>query len=72
MEPLKENAMRIQAEASKVAAKARDLYSASRKVTRNGAKEAKSFIHARPVLSVFLGVGAGFLLARIFGSGDSD
>ena len=63
--------MRIQAEASKVAEKARDLYSASRKVTRNGAKEANSFIHARPVLSLFLGVGAGYVLARLFSSRDS-
>ncbi len=64
--------MRIQAEASKVADKARDLYSASRKITRNGAKEANSFIHARPVLSVFLGVGAGFVLAHLFGFRNSD
>ena len=64
--------MRIQAEASKVAHKARDLYSASRKITRNGAKEANSFIHARPVASVLLGIAAGFVLGHLFGLRSSD
>jgi len=64
--------MRIQAEASKVADKARDLYSASRKITRNGAKEANSFIHARPMLSVILGIGAGFVVGHLFGTRNSD
>lgn len=33
-----------------------------------GALRARNFIHARPVLCTFVGMGAGFVLARAFGS----
>ena len=42
--------------------KAHDLYSSSRALARNGAARANTFIHESPLLSAFLGVGAGFLI----------
>jgi ElaB/YqjD/DUF883 family membrane-anchored ribosome-binding protein len=42
--------------------KAQDLYSNSRQLAKDGASRAKTFIHESPVLSAFLGAGAGFLI----------
>jgi hypothetical protein len=53
-----------------VADKAQDLYSATRKVARQGSREANSFIHRSPVLSTLIGFGAGFLLSLLFRSRD--
>jgi hypothetical protein len=41
---------------------ARDVYADSRDAARNGASRAKSFIHQRPLLSTFLGLGLGALI----------
>ena len=53
---------------SGVAEKAQDLFSASRKIARQGRREANSFIHENPVLSSLIGFGAGYLLSLIFRS----
>jgi ElaB/YqjD/DUF883 family membrane-anchored ribosome-binding protein len=42
--------------------KAQGLYSNSRDLARDGASRASTFIHESPVLSAFLGAGAGFLI----------
>jgi ElaB/YqjD/DUF883 family membrane-anchored ribosome-binding protein len=47
---------------SHILEKAQDLYSNSRELAKDGASRAKSFIHESPVLSAFLGAGAGFLI----------
>ena len=62
--------MRNHTNGRQVAEKAQDLYAASRKMARESSAQAKSFIHAKPVLSTLLGVGAGFLLALLFRSRD--
>ena len=59
---LKGKTMRRTHNGSRILEKAQDLYSNSRDVARDGASRANSFIHESPVLSAFLGVGAGFLI----------
>ena len=54
--------MRRNHSGAQVLEKAQDLYSNSRDLARDGASRAKTFIHESPVLSAFLGVGAGFLI----------
>jgi len=56
--------MNNRATTPKVLRKARDLYSDSREVARNGATRAKSFIHRRPILSVLMGMGLGVLIGH--------
>ena len=48
--------------ATKTLRKARELYSDSREVARNGASRAKSFIHRRPILTTLMGMGLGVLI----------
>ena len=43
--------------------RAEELYSTSRKLARRGSSRAKSFVRERPLLAMFLGVGAGAFLA---------
>jgi len=49
---------------AKVLRTARDLVADTRDVARNGASQAKSFIHQRPVLSILLGLGLGVLIGH--------
>ncbi len=62
--------MRMNFNANDVADKAQDLYKASRKMARKGTSEANSFINEKPLLSVALGFGAGYLLSWVFRSRD--
>lgn len=48
------------------AEKVRGVYALAR--LGMGAFRVRQFIHRKPVLSAFLGMGTGFLLARAFGS----
>jgi len=54
--------MRKHRNGTQILEKAQDLYSNSREMAKDGADRAKTFIHESPVLSTFLGVGAGFLI----------
>jgi hypothetical protein len=49
---------------AKALRRARDLYTDSRDIARNGASQAKSFIHQRPVLSTLLALGLGALIGH--------
>jgi len=62
--------MRNHSNGAKVAEKAKELYSSSRKVATHEIGRANSFIHKNPVKSALLGVGLGFLLASLFRSRD--
>jgi len=59
---LKGTTMRRNHSGNQILEKAQDLYSNSREFAKDGATRANSFIHGSPVLSAFLGVGAGFLM----------
>ncbi|HVR85310.1 MAG TPA: hypothetical protein VMU54_13420 [Planctomycetota bacterium] len=54
--------MRRNHSGSQILEKAQDLYSNSRELAKGGASRARTFIHESPVLSAFLGAGAGFLI----------
>ncbi len=43
---------------------ARDLYIGSRDLARNGASQARKFIHPSPALSPLLGLGLGALIGH--------
>jgi hypothetical protein len=62
--------MRHHPNGSKVADKAKELYSSSRRLAEDEIERAGTFIHKNPVTSALLGVGLGFLLASIFRSRD--
>jgi ElaB/YqjD/DUF883 family membrane-anchored ribosome-binding protein len=55
---------------TKALRKARDLFDDSREAARDGASQAKSFIHHRPLLSTFLGLGVGILIGHWIRSRD--
>jgi len=62
--------MKNHSNGAKVAERARELYSSSRKVATQELDRANSFIHENPVKSALLGFGLGFLLASLFRSRD--
>lgn len=51
--------------AVKALRRARDLYADSRDFAKNGAVQANSFIHRKPVLSTILGLGVGLLIGHL-------
>lgn len=55
---------------ARVMEKAKDLYEDSRKRAVEGLEEANTFIHRKPVMSVLIGVGVGFVLSSLFRSRD--
>lgn len=60
--------MRRQTDGNVIVRKARNIYSASRKLVRQGSSGISSFIHGQPALSILTGVAAGFALAMAFRS----
>jgi len=54
--------MRRNHSSSRIMEKAQDLVSNSRQLAKDGASRANTFIHESPMLSAWLGVGAGFLI----------
>ncbi|HLY74358.1 MAG TPA: hypothetical protein VKU80_09590 [Planctomycetota bacterium] len=62
--------MKNRSDGSKIADRARELYTSSRKVAAEEIDRAHGFIHANPVKSALVGVGLGFLLASLFRSRD--
>lgn len=62
--------MRRHRNGAQILEKAQDFYSNSREMARDGADRAKTFIHESPVLSTFLGVGAGFLIGMLLRRND--
>jgi len=62
--------MRNHSNGAKVADRAKQLYSSSRRAAVEEIDRANSFIHENPVKSALLGVGLGFLLASLFRSRD--
>jgi hypothetical protein len=53
-----------------VADRARHFYEDSMESAERGASKAKTFIHKRPILSAFLGLGIGFLFGHLTRSSD--
>ena len=60
--------MRRHTDSNVIVEKARNLYSASSKLARQGSSKFSSFIHEQPGISILTGVAAGFLLAMAYRS----
>ncbi len=54
--------------AHRLADRARDVFDDTRELASEGATQAGSFIHAKPVAAALIGVGAGIAAGMIFGS----
>ncbi|HVR85818.1 MAG TPA: hypothetical protein VMU54_15980 [Planctomycetota bacterium] len=62
--------MKNPASRARLAERAKELYSSSRKAATEELDRANSFIQENPVKSALLGVGLGFLLASLWRSRD--